>query len=107
MRTRDSLGGADSVALRRFLGLELYDSTRDHTTISLRRRLIDMETHRTVFDWVLKMSADEGLLKNNRMSMEARTLEANAPIPRSRTVRAASRKTSFRRNSPTRAELKR
>jgi len=50
------------------------------TPPSLRRRLIDMETHRTVFDWVLKVSADEGLLKNNRMSMDARTLEANAPI---------------------------
>ncbi len=84
-------GVADSVVLRRFLGLERYDSTRDQTTISLRRGLINMETHRTVFDWVLKMSTDEGLLKNNRMSMDARTLEANAPIPRSRTVRSASR----------------
>ena len=95
MRTRDRLGGANSVALRRFLGLELYDSTRDRTTIALRRRLIDMETHRTVVDWVLKVSANEGLLKHNRISMEARTLEANAPIPRSRTVRPASRTASF------------
>lgn len=63
-------GVADSVVLRRFLGLELYDSTRDHTTISLRRGLINMETHRTVFDWVLKMSADEGLLNRRPVEFE-------------------------------------
>lgn len=71
---------ADSLALRRFLGLELHESTPDHTTISRTRRLIDLETHRTVFGWVLKVLAEEGLLKGNTISIDGTTLEANAAL---------------------------
>ena len=39
-------GVAESVVLRRCLGLELYDSTRDHTTISLRRGLVKGQQER-------------------------------------------------------------
>ena len=48
---------ADSLALRRFLGYGLTDATADHSTISRNRRLIDLETHREVFTWVLAMLA--------------------------------------------------
>src|SRR4051794_23504706 len=44
---------ADSLALRSFLGYELSQNTPDHTTISRTRRLIDLETHQSVFTWVL------------------------------------------------------
>src|SRR5580765_6786237 len=44
---------ADSLALRSFLGFELSQATPDHSTISRTRRLIDVETHRKVFLWVL------------------------------------------------------
>src|SRR4051794_2201000 len=71
---------ADSLALRRFLGIELHESTPDHTTISRTRRLIDLETHRTVFGWVLKMLAEQGLLKGNTISIDGTTLEANAAL---------------------------
>ena len=71
---------ADSLALRRFLGMELHESTPDHTTISRTRRLVDLETHRTVFGWVLKMLAEEGLLKGNTISIDGTTLEANAAL---------------------------
>jgi transposase len=71
---------ADSLGLRRFLGLELHESTPDHTTISRTRRLIDVETHQTVFGWVLKMLAEEGLLKGNTISIDGTTLEANAAL---------------------------
>ena len=40
---------ADSISLRRFLAIELDESTPDHSTISRSRRLIDLETHRQVF----------------------------------------------------------
>ena len=71
---------ADSLALRRFLGIELHESTPDHTTISRTRRLIDLETHRTVFGWVLKVLAEQGLLKGNTISIDGTTLEANAAL---------------------------
>ena len=44
---------ADSLALRRFVGIGLDEHTPDHSTISRTRRLIDLETHREVFSWVL------------------------------------------------------
>jgi transposase len=71
---------ADSLALRKFLGLELNEGTPDHTTISRTRRLIDLETHRTIFGWVLTTLAEEGLLKGNTISIDGTTLEANAAL---------------------------
>jgi len=37
---------ADSLALRRFVGIALDEYTPDHSTISRTRRLIDLDTHR-------------------------------------------------------------
>jgi len=71
---------ADSLALRQFLGFELHESTPDHTTISRTRRLIDLETHQTVFGWVLRILAEQGLLKGNTISIDGTTLEANAAL---------------------------
>lgn len=45
---------ADSFALRDFLGVGLDGTPPDHSTISRTRRLIDLETHRAVFTWVLQ-----------------------------------------------------
>ena len=58
----------------------LGQSTPDHSTISRTRRLIDVETHRKVFLWVLGMLAEEGLLKGNTVSVDGTTLEANAAL---------------------------
>jgi transposase len=71
---------ADSLALRSFLGFELSQTTPDHSTISRTRRLIDVETHRKVFLWVLGMLAEEGLLKGNTVAIDGTTLEANAAL---------------------------
>jgi transposase len=71
---------ADSMALRSFLGFELHQPTPDHSTISRTRRLIDVETHRKVFLWVLGMLSEEGLLKGNTVSVDGTTLEANAAL---------------------------
>ena len=57
---------ADSLALRRFVGIGLDEYTPDHSTISRTRRLIDVDTHREVFGWVLGVLADRGLLKGQR-----------------------------------------
>jgi transposase len=71
---------ADSLGLRRFLGIALDESTPDHSTISRTRRLIDLETHRKVFFWVLGLLADRGLLKGKQIGIDATTLEANAAL---------------------------
>jgi transposase len=54
---------ADSLALRSFLGVGMNEMPPDHSTISRTRRLIDVETHQSVFRWVLEVLAGNRLLK--------------------------------------------
>ena len=70
----------DSLGLRRFLRIGLDEDTPDHSTISRTRRLIDVETHRKVFQWVLGILADRGLLRGRKVGVDATTLEANAAM---------------------------
>src|SRR6201998_3669160 len=72
--------GADSLALRQFLELELSEAPADHSTISRTRRLIDVETHQAVFGGVLELLAEQGLLKGKTVGIDATTLEANAAM---------------------------
>jgi len=58
----------------------LNEGAPDHTTISRTRRLIDVETHRQVFGWILNLLADGGLVKGKRIGIDATTLEANAAL---------------------------
>lgn len=67
----------DSLSIREFAGIPLNEGAPDHTTISRTRRLIDVETHRQVFAWVLELLADAGVLKGKRIGIDATTLEAN------------------------------
>lgn len=70
----------DSLSIREFVGIPLNEGAPDHTTISRTRRLIDLETHRHVFAWVLELLADAGLVKGKRIGIDATTLEANAAL---------------------------
>jgi transposase len=71
---------ADSLTLREFLGYEATDTPPDHSTISRNRRLIDLATHQEVFGWVLKVLAEEELLRGKTLGIDATTLEANAAL---------------------------
>jgi transposase len=71
---------ADSLGLRRFLRIGLDEAPPDHSTISRTRRLIDVETHREVFTWVLGVLARKGLLQGKTLGVDATTLEANAAL---------------------------
>ena len=71
---------ADSLALRKFLGLVLPEAPPDHSTISRTRRLIVLETHEAVFTWMLQRLADAGLVKGKTVGVDATTLEANAAL---------------------------
>ena len=71
---------ADSFALRDFLGVGLEEAPPNHSTISRTRRLIDLETHRAVFTWVLQCLSTAGLVKGQTIAIDATTLEANAAL---------------------------
>ncbi len=71
---------ADSLALRGFLGLGLNEAPPEHSTISRTRRLIDLETHRAVFTWILQVLATADLVKGKTIGIDATTLEANAAL---------------------------
>jgi transposase len=71
---------ADSLTLRDFLGLSLSEAPPDHSTISRTRRLIDVETHRAVFTWVLERLGTAGLVRGQTIGIDATTLEANAAL---------------------------
>ena len=71
---------ADSFALRDFVGVGLEGAPPDHSTISRTRRLIDLETHRAIFTWVLQALGGAGLVKGKTIGIDATTLEANAAL---------------------------
>ena len=71
---------ADSLSVREFVGLELGEAPPDHSTISRTRRLIEVETHRAVFSWILERLAAAGLVKGETLGVDATTLEANAAL---------------------------
>ena len=71
---------ADSLGLRQFLGYSVRERTPDHSSLSVIRGRIDLETHREVFQWVLKVLAKSGLLKGKTLGIDATTLEANAAL---------------------------
>src|ERR1700712_3199443 len=71
---------ADSLTLRDFLGVTLPEAPPDHSTISRTRRLIDLETHRAVFTWILQILATEDLVRGKTIGIDATTLEANAAL---------------------------
>ena len=71
---------ADSLARRGFLGLGLDEVTPEHSTISRTRRLIDVETHRAVFTWILQVLATADLIRGKTIGIDATTLEANVAL---------------------------
>src|SRR6266550_8590720 len=71
---------ADSLTLRQFLSIGLDEKTTDHVTISRTRRLIDGETQKRVFSWVLERLAQAGLIKGKTIGVDSTTLEANAAM---------------------------
>jgi transposase len=71
---------SDSLSIRSFVRIALDESVPDHSTISRTRRLMDVETHQAVFQWVLGVLAEKKLLKGTTIGVDATTLEANAAL---------------------------
>jgi len=71
---------ADSMSLRSFLGLPISKNPPDHSTLSRTRRLIDLETHKHVFTWILGLLAKADLLSGKTIGVDGTSLEANAAL---------------------------
>lgn len=71
---------ADSMSLRSFLGYGLNEATPDHSSLSRIRQRLDVEVHEEVFTFVLKVLAEQGLLRGKTIGIDATTLEANAAL---------------------------
>jgi transposase len=71
---------ADSLSLRDFLGLGLRQRVPDHSWLSRTRERLPLELHEQVFTWVLERLAERGLVKGERIGVDASTMEANAAL---------------------------
>ncbi len=71
---------SDSLSLREFLRLESRDRVPDHSWLSKTRTRLPHEVHAVVFDWVLALIAEAGLVKGDRIGVDASTMEANAAL---------------------------
>ena len=69
---------ADSLGLRRFVGIALDEDTPYHSTIS--HPAADRRGDAAVFAWVLEVLARRGLIVGKRVAIDATTLEANAAM---------------------------
>src|ERR687890_187237 len=71
---------SDSFSLRQFLRLEMTDRVPDHSWLSKTRSRLPHEVHERVFGWVLALIAERGLVRGERIGVDASTLEANAAL---------------------------
>ena len=71
---------ADSLSLREFLLLSSREAVPDHSWLSKTRSRLPLEAHEAVFTWVLTWLADHGLIKGERIGVDASTMEANAAL---------------------------
>src|SRR5271157_3660799 len=71
---------ADSFSLRDFLRLSNRDKVPDHSWLSRTRSRLPHEAHEKVFGWVLKLVAERGLVKGERIGVDGSTMEANAAL---------------------------
>ena len=71
---------ADSLSLREFLRLSLREPVPDHSWLSKTRSRLPLEVHEAVFGWVLQRLAEHGLIRGERIGVDASTMEANAAL---------------------------
>ena len=70
----------ESLSLREFLGIPLTEDTPDHSSLTRVRDRLPLEIHTTVFQLVLKLAAEKGLIKGKTVAVDSATLEANAAM---------------------------
>jgi transposase len=71
---------SDSRSLGDFLRLGERDKVPDHSWLSKTRSRLPHEVHEKVFAFVLKLVAERGLVKGERIGVDGSTMEANAAL---------------------------
>jgi transposase len=67
---------ADSLPVRNFLGLEPTESAPEHSSLTRIRKRLPLEVHSEVFLLVLELARAKGILRGNRLAVDATALEA-------------------------------
>ncbi|MBX2989506.1 MAG: transposase [Bdellovibrionaceae bacterium] len=70
----------DSLSLRRFLGIPLGKETPDHSSLTRIRDRLPLEIHEQVFQQVLSIIDEHGLLRLKAVGVDSTLLEANAAM---------------------------
>lgn len=70
----------DSLALRRFLGISLSEETPDHSSLTRIRDRLPTWVHEEVFQFILFVIEEQGLLKAKTVGVDSTYLEANAAM---------------------------
>lgn len=71
---------ADSLALRRFLGVGLTEATPVHASMTIIRQRLPESVFDKVFVFVLSLLEKHGLVRGKSVAIDATTLEANAAM---------------------------
>lgn len=71
---------ADSLSLRKFLGMASNEDSPDHTSLSVIRERLPQEVHTAVFQWVLTLAREKKMLNGKTLGVDSTTLEANAAM---------------------------
>lgn len=70
----------DSLSVREFLGLSLTEQAPDHSSLTVIRKRLPFRVHEQVFEKVLSMAREAGLVKGKRVAVDSTMLEANAAM---------------------------
>jgi transposase len=71
---------ADSLSLRKFLGLASNEESPDHSSLPIIRERLPPEVHVAVFEWVLTLAREKKMLNGKTLGVDSTTLEANAAM---------------------------
>jgi transposase len=71
---------ADSLSLRKFLGIPLTESTPDHSSMTYIRERLPQSVHEAVFEWVLRVAVSKKLIRGKTVAVDSTTLEADAAM---------------------------
>ena len=70
----------DSISLRAFLGYDLTQTTPDHSSLSVIRQRLGLELYDQVFQLILWVLDQHGMLKGKNLGIDASVIEANAAL---------------------------
>jgi transposase len=71
---------ADSLSLRKFLGMASNEDSPDHSSLTVIRERLPHEVHAAVFEWVLTLAREKKTLNGKTLGVDSTTLEANAAM---------------------------